>query len=188
MLAAMIIVILFFQSLFGNARIGFVDVDDIKGSGHSLQKIPEANLIFQKAVNRSVPKFTSRERTLIQSIVATLSIKRIPDFEIVNEFYERTKKTITEKTIYNITQRIKKESYHWYKTMREGQYEYIHEFKERINEIMDLQKRHYAILESLGIRAPRLNNANDVNEIGKLVENIKQAYLQKYKSTAVFTD
>jgi hypothetical protein len=53
---------------------------------------------------------------------------------------------------------------------------------------MDLQKRHYAILESLGIRAPRLNNANDVNEIGKLVENIKQAYLQKYKSTAVFTD
>jgi hypothetical protein len=32
--------------------------------------------------------------------------------------------------------------------MREGQYEYIHEFKERISEIIDLQKRHHAILEN----------------------------------------
>jgi len=32
--------------------------------------------------------------------------------------------------------------------VREGQYEYIHEFKERINEIIDLQKRHYAIIDS----------------------------------------
>ena len=47
-----------------------------------------------------------------------------------------------------IRQQIKKESYDWYKTMREGQYEYIHEFKERINEIMDLQKIHHEIIES----------------------------------------
>ena len=32
--------------------------------------------------------------------------------------------------------------------MREGEYEYIHEFKERINEIIDLQKRHHAIVDS----------------------------------------
>jgi hypothetical protein len=32
--------------------------------------------------------------------------------------------------------------------MREGQYEYIHEVKERINEIMDLQKQHHQIIES----------------------------------------
>ena len=32
--------------------------------------------------------------------------------------------------------------------MREGEYEYIHEFKERISEIIDLQKRHHAILDS----------------------------------------
>ena len=42
----------------------------------------------------------------------------------------------------------KKESYHWYKTMRDGQYEYIHEFRERINEILDLQRRHHAILDA----------------------------------------
>jgi CheY-like chemotaxis protein len=30
-----------------------------------------------------------------------------------------------------------------YKTMREGEYEYIHEFKERINEILFLQKKHH---------------------------------------------
>ena len=38
--------------------------------------------------------------------------------------------------LYYVRQQIKKDSYHWYKTMREGQYEYIHEFKERINEIL----------------------------------------------------
>lgn len=32
--------------------------------------------------------------------------------------------------------------------MREGEYEYIHAFRERISEIMDLQKRHHAILDS----------------------------------------
>ena len=32
--------------------------------------------------------------------------------------------------------------------MREGEYEYLHEFKERINEIMDLQKKHHEIIES----------------------------------------
>lgn len=32
--------------------------------------------------------------------------------------------------------------------MREGQFEYIHEFKERINEIIDLQKKHHQIIDS----------------------------------------
>lgn len=32
--------------------------------------------------------------------------------------------------------------------MREGQYEYLHESKERINEIMDLQKRHHEIIDN----------------------------------------
>jgi len=31
--------------------------------------------------------------------------------------------------------------------MREGQYEYIHEFKERINEIIDLQKKLHKIID-----------------------------------------
>jgi hypothetical protein len=32
--------------------------------------------------------------------------------------------------------------------MREGEYEYIHEFKERINEILDLQKKHHQIIDN----------------------------------------
>jgi outer membrane protein assembly factor BamA len=95
-----------------------------------------------------VSKFTSGERTLIKSIVATLSIKKIPESEIIKEVYEQTKKTITRKEIYNVRQRIKKESYHWYKIMREGQYEYIHEFKERIDEILWLQRKHHEIMDS----------------------------------------
>ena len=93
-------------------------------------------------------KFTKEQRLEVKSIVANLSIKRIPDQEIIKEIYGKMNKTITRMELWNIRQRIKKESYHWYKTMREGQYEYIHEFKERISEIIDLQKRHQAILDS----------------------------------------
>jgi hypothetical protein len=50
--------------------------------------------------------------------------------------------------LYYVRQSIKKESYCWYKTMREGQYEYIHEFKERIEEILSLQKLHHQIIDS----------------------------------------
>ena len=95
-----------------------------------------------------MPKFTAPERNLIQSIVANLSIKRIPDAVIMQEVYSQTKKTITDVTLYNIRKRLKKESYHWYKTMREGNYEYIHEFRERVSEIMSLQKKHHEIIDN----------------------------------------
>jgi len=95
-----------------------------------------------------VVKYTNEERSLIKSIVASLSIKRIPEPDIRNEVFRQTKKTISRKTLYNVRQQIKKESYHWYKTMREGQYEYIHEFKERIDEILWLQRKHHDIIDS----------------------------------------
>ena len=94
-----------------------------------------------------MPKFTGPERNLIQSIVANLTIKRIPDPEIMKEVSSQTKKSISAKSLYNIRQRIKKESSKWYSQLRQGEHEYIHEFKERINEIVDLQKRHYKIIE-----------------------------------------
>lgn len=94
-----------------------------------------------------MPKFTASERLLIQNIVCNLSIKRIPDNEIIKEVYEQTKKTISKVTLFNVRKRIKKESSKWYSQLRQGEYEYIHEFKERINEIVDLQKRHYKIIE-----------------------------------------
>ena len=92
--------------------------------------------------------FTYAERTLIKSIVACLSIKRVPETEIINEIFRQTNKTISSVALFKIKKRIKKESYHWYKTMREGQFEYIHEFKERIDEILWLQKKHHEIIDS----------------------------------------
>jgi aromatic ring-opening dioxygenase catalytic subunit (LigB family) len=32
--------------------------------------------------------------------------------------------------------------------MREGRYEYVHEFRERISEIMSLQQKHHEIIDS----------------------------------------
>src|SRR5437867_6161228 len=95
-----------------------------------------------------MPKFTGSERMLIQNLVCNLSIKRIPDNEIIKEVYEQTKKTISKVTLFNIRKRIKTDSYKWNSQLREGEYEYIHEFKERINEIMWLQKKHHEIIDS----------------------------------------
>jgi hypothetical protein len=88
-------------------------------------------------------KFTYNERNLIKSIVAIFTIKRIPDNETIKEIQNQTNKTMTVRNLTRIKQQIKRDSYGWYKKLREGEYEYIHEFKERINEIVDLQKRHY---------------------------------------------
>ena len=57
-----------------------------------------------------MPKFTASERMRIQNLVCNLSIKRIPDNEIIKEVYEQTKKTISKVTIFHIRKRIKKES------------------------------------------------------------------------------
>ena len=95
-----------------------------------------------------MPKFTHAERILLKSIVAALSIKRVPDSEIIKEIFHQTNKTITTRYLTDLRQSIKKESYHWYQTMREGQYEYIHQFKERLDEIIWLQKKHYQIIDS----------------------------------------
>lgn len=92
-------------------------------------------------------KFTASERQTVKSIIATLSIKRIPDAMIIQHIRNTTGKTITRTGLYKMRQSIKKESYDWYAKLRQGEYEYIHEFKERINEIVDLQKRHYKIIE-----------------------------------------
>jgi hypothetical protein len=79
-----------------------------------------------------VPKFTSGERRNIEGIVGSLSIKRIPDLEIIKEVFKQTNHNITRQTLYNVRQRIKKEFFKWFKTLRESQFEYIHEFRERV--------------------------------------------------------
>ena len=95
-----------------------------------------------------MPKFTSSERTLVRSIVASLTIKRIPEPEIINEIFKQTDKMVSIRYLSDVRQSIKRESFKWYRTMREGEYEYIHEFKERINEIMSLQKIHHEIIDN----------------------------------------
>ena len=39
-----------------------------------------------------MPKFTSAERILVKSIMTSLSIKRIPEQDIIDEVYRQTKK------------------------------------------------------------------------------------------------
>ena len=91
-------------------------------------------------------KFTNGEKSLVKNIIASLTIKRIDGQRYYQSHIRSDRQVHNRKEISNIRERIKRESYHWYKTMREGEYEYIHEFKERINEILFLQKKHHQIV------------------------------------------
>ena len=93
-------------------------------------------------------KFTSAERTQVKSLVAELSVKRIPESLIINEIFKKTGKTISRVSLFKIKQSIKEESFKWYQQLRESQFEYIHAFNESIDEIMWLQKKHYEIIDS----------------------------------------
>jgi uncharacterized protein YqgQ len=95
-----------------------------------------------------VSKFTAAEKDKIKSIVANLHIKQVPDSLIIQEVRRQTGKTISKRTLYYVRERIKKESYIWYLKLRKDNYEFIHEFRERIREINDLQQKHYLIVNS----------------------------------------
>ncbi len=95
-----------------------------------------------------MPKFTNAERQLVKNIVVMFSIKKVSDSEIITEIERQTNKTITQKALYYLRKDIKRDSYEWYKAMRDGQYEYIHEFKERIDEILWLQKKHHDLIDN----------------------------------------
>jgi hypothetical protein len=60
-----------------------------------------------------VPKFNAEERRVIDIMVAALSIKRIPDPDIIDQVMKLTNKKITRQTLYNVRQRMKKESFHY---------------------------------------------------------------------------
>lgn len=113
-----------------------------------------------------MPKFTNQERIEIQSIVANLTIKRIPDSLIIKQILNQTGKTVSARSLWNVRQRVKKDSYKWYKILREGEYEYIHEFKERINEIIWMQKKHHEIIRN-NANSPQIQQASLV-ELHKL--------------------
>jgi hypothetical protein len=116
--------------------------------GTSKDDCGKYNVVYlPKISNGKMSSFTYDERVLIKNIVAKLSIKKVSSAEIIEEVYQKTNKTITSKEIYNVRQRIKKDSYQWFKTRAEGQYEYVREFKERIEEILWLLIKHHNIIE-----------------------------------------
>lgn len=53
------------------------------------------NVICSKWVNRSTSKFIFQDRSLVKTIVDTLSIKRVPDIEIIQEIERQTGNSIT---------------------------------------------------------------------------------------------
>ena len=93
-------------------------------------------------------KYTVAERALVKSIVATLSIKRIPEPEIINEIYNQTNKTIaklhytklkreSKRNLSNGTRLCVKVSMNISTSSKKGLMKY------------SLQKKHHEIIDSL---------------------------------------
>jgi hypothetical protein len=51
-----------------------------------------------------VARFTYGQKALVICIVANLTIKRIPEPQIIKEEYRQVNKTITRQTLYNLRQ------------------------------------------------------------------------------------
>ena len=107
-------------------------------------------------------------------MVATLTLKRMTDNEIIEQIERQTGQTMTRNGIYKIRQQIKKESYEWYNTLRQDQYAYIHEYKERIDEILSLQKMHHDIINN--DREPTTVKQASMNELHKLSITLSNFY------------
>ena len=60
-----------------------------------MPKASEHSFISPKWVSRNTSKFTLHDGTLLKTIVATLSIKRAPDTEIIQEIERQNNNTIT---------------------------------------------------------------------------------------------
>ena len=92
-------------------------------------------------------KFTYAQRSLVKDIVATFTISKSSNEEIIKEIEKQTGKTVNIRHIRYVRTWIKKDSKNWYDDLRESTYEYIYQFRERIAEVVDLQRRHYKIIE-----------------------------------------
>jgi len=95
-----------------------------------------------------VPKFNKSERQYVKDIVNLYSLKRFSTEEIIREIYEVTKRKVTPVYISQVRKRIREEATKWYQAIRGGEHEYIYQFKQRIDEILWLQKKHYQIIET----------------------------------------
>ena len=119
-------------------------------------------------------KFTNGERHLVKGIVATLSLKRLSDKEIIESIFNQTNKMITDRALYDLRQGIKRDSYYWYNTLRQDQYAYIHEYKERVDELLSLQQMHHNIINN--DREPTPVKQSSMVELHKLTITLSNLY------------
>jgi hypothetical protein len=56
-------------------------------------------------------KLTNEDISLIKKLVATMSLKRIPDNEIISGIENKLNKFLTRQTLYNIRHSIKNDSF-----------------------------------------------------------------------------
>ena len=97
-----------------------------------------------------MPKFNKSEREYVKDIINLYSLKRFSTEEIIRGIYEVTKRKVTPVYISQVRKRIREDAAKWYRSIRDGEYEYIYQFKERIDEILYLQRKHYEIVSSCG--------------------------------------
>ena len=116
-------------------------------------------------------KFTNDEKSLVKNIIASLTIKRIEDNDIIKVIKDQTGKSLTRKEIWNIRERIKRESYHWYKTMREGEYEYYPRVQRK-----NKRNNVFAKEASSNCNEKRRQSTDSTNIISRIAPTIYNTY------------
>jgi hypothetical protein len=112
-----------------------------------IQSLFQQAAYFRTNTSKQMPKYTATERSVVKSIVASLCIKRIPETEIMKEIFVQTNKSISRAGLYKVKQSIKKNSYKWMMNLAKDRYTYLHEYKERLDEIVWLQKKHHELID-----------------------------------------
>jgi transposase-like protein len=77
-----------------------------------------------------VPKFNKSEREYVKDIVNLYSLKRFSTEEIIRGIYEVTKRKVTPVYISQVRKRIREDAAKWYRSIRDGEYEYIYQRKD----------------------------------------------------------
>lgn len=84
----------------------------------------------------------------------------------MKEVFVQTNKSLSRSGLYRVKQSIKKESLKWYMKLASDKYEYFHGYKERIDEIIWLQRKHHEIVDNFKDNAKVMQDS--LEELHKL--------------------
>ena len=128
-----------------------------------------------------MPKFTKSERERLRQIVLHCNIQRVSNKETLNTIYKELGINIKLAYLVKLKRRIRDEAGEWIDTLTKGKYDYIAEYKARIDEMQNIVKERYKLFQDPNTK-PYLKN-----EILTELRNDTLAITDLYQSTPILS-